>query len=91
MRKAFDPVYSGTGMPYASSYANEVVTKALCIFRMVKGNPKDAIIAAVNFGRDTDCLAAVAGGISGALNGGGAIPAGMGWTARPRQDVEPVY
>jgi ADP-ribosylglycohydrolase len=75
MRKAFDPVYSGTGMPYASSYANEVVTKGLCIFRMVKGNPKDAIIAAVNMGRDTDCLAAVAGGISGALSGGSLIPA----------------
>ena len=52
------------------SYANEVVTKAVCIFRMAKGDPKDAIIAAVNMGRDTDCLAAVAGGISGALNGG---------------------
>jgi ADP-ribosylglycohydrolase len=33
MRKAFDPVYSGTGIPYAQSYANEVVTKALCILR----------------------------------------------------------
>jgi ADP-ribosylglycohydrolase len=29
----------------------------------------------VNFGRDTDCLAAVAGGLSGALSGAGAIPA----------------
>ncbi len=75
MRKAFDSVYNGTGMPYASSYANEVVTKGICIFRMVKGNPKDAIVAAVNMGRDTDCLAAVAGGIAGALSGGGAIPA----------------
>ncbi len=74
MRKAFDPVYSGTGMPYAHSYANEVVTKALCIVQMVKGNPKDAIVAAVNLGRDTDCLAAIAGGISGALNGSAAIP-----------------
>ena len=75
MRKAFDSVYNGTGMPYASSYANEVVTKGICIFHMVKGNPKDAIVAAVNMGRDTDCLAAVAGGIAGALSGGGAIPA----------------
>lgn len=75
MRKAFDAVYSGSGMPYAFSYANEVVTKGLSIFRMVKGDPKEAIIAAVNLGRDTDCLAAVAGGISGALSGGGAIPA----------------
>ena len=75
MRKAFDAVYSGSGMPYAFSYANEVVTKGLSIFRMVKGDPKEAIIAAVNQGRDTDCLAAVAGGISGALSGGAAIPA----------------
>ncbi len=75
MRKAFDSVYNGAGMPYAASYANEVVTKGLCIFRMVKGDPKAAIVAAVNLGRDTDCLAAVAGGISGALSGASAIPA----------------
>lgn len=74
MRTAFDAVYSGTGMAYAHSYANEIVTKAVCIFNMVKGNARDAVIASVNMGRDTDCLAAVAGGISGALSGGAAIP-----------------
>lgn len=76
MRKVFDSVYSGSGTPYAFSSANEVVTKAICIFRMANGNPKDAIIAAVNFGRDTDCLSAIAAGISGALSGAGAIPEG---------------
>ncbi len=75
MRKIFDSIYSGSGTPYAFSSANEVVTKAVCIFRMVRGNPREAIIAAVNFGRDTDCLAAIAGGISGALSGSAAIPA----------------
>ena len=74
MRKAFDTVYSGIGTPYAFSSANEVVTKAICIFRMARGNPKEAMIAAVNLGRDTDCLAAVSAGISGALSGAGAIP-----------------
>ncbi len=74
MRRVFDAIYNGTGTPYAFSSANEVVTKAICIFRMVKGNPKEAMIAAVNFGRDTDCLAAIATGISGALSGAGAIP-----------------
>jgi ADP-ribosylglycohydrolase len=74
MRKAFDPVYSGTGMPYSQSYANEVVTKGLAIVRMAGGNAKEAILAAVNMGRDTDCLAAVAGGIAGALGGGAPIP-----------------
>jgi ADP-ribosylglycohydrolase len=73
-RKAFDAVYSGAGTPYAFSSANEVVTKAICIFRLVQGNPKEAMIAAVNFGRDTDCLAAIAAGISGALRGAGAVP-----------------
>jgi ADP-ribosylglycohydrolase len=74
MRREFDKLYSGAGIPYAQSYANEVVTKGVCIFRMVKGNLKDAIVAAVNTGRDTDCLAAVAGGISGSLTGGGSLP-----------------
>jgi ADP-ribosylglycohydrolase len=74
LRKAFDTEYNGYGMPYSASSANEVVTKAVCIFRMVKGITKDAIIAGVNLGRDTDCLAAVSSGISGALTGGSSIP-----------------
>jgi len=74
MRKAFDKKYSGRGIPYAASYANEVVTKAACVFKMVQGNLKDAIVAAVNMGRDTDCLASVASGISGALTGAASLP-----------------
>lgn len=74
LRKAFDSIYNGHGMPYALSYANEVVTKAVCIFRMVNGNTKDAMIAAVNMGRDTDCIAAIAAGISGALTGASSLP-----------------
>jgi len=75
LREAFDPHYNGYGMPYNISYANEVVTKGVCIFRMTGGNVKDAIIAASNIGRDTDCIAAVAGGISGALTGAASLPA----------------
>ncbi|SHF36567.1 ADP-ribosylglycohydrolase [Caldanaerobius fijiensis DSM 17918] len=41
---------------------------------MVKGNTFDAIIAGVNMGRDTDCIAAIAAGISGALTGHSSIP-----------------
>ena len=75
MRQKFDSMYSGTGIPYASSYANEVVTKAICVFRMVRGNTWEAIKAGVNMGRDTDCLTAVAAGLSGALSGPSGIPA----------------
>jgi len=74
LRKSFDGVYNGTGMPYSMSYANEIVTKAVCIFRMVRGNLKDAVISGVNMGRDTDCVTATAAGISGALTGGASLP-----------------
>ncbi|MCL2866335.1 MAG: ADP-ribosylglycohydrolase family protein [Clostridia bacterium] len=74
MREAFDPYYSGYGMPYNISYANEVVTKGICVFKMTNANLKDAIIAASNLGRDTDCIAAVAGGIAGALDGTRHLP-----------------
>jgi hypothetical protein len=74
MRRKFDSVYSGKGTPYAQSYANEVVTKAVCVLRMVGGNTWEAIKASVNMGRDTDCLTAVAGGLSGALSGPRDIP-----------------
>lgn len=74
MRRKFDPIYSGTGMVYAQSYANEIVTKALCVLKMTGGNTWDAMKAGVNMGRDTDCLTAVAGGIGGALSGAASIP-----------------
>lgn len=74
IRLKFDSIYSGTGIPYAFSYANEVVTKGVCIFRMVRGNTWEAMKAGVNLGRDTDCLTAVAAGLSGALSGPASIP-----------------
>lgn len=74
LRTYYDGVYNGFGMPYPFSYANEVVTKGITIFKMVNGNTKDAILAGVNMGRDTDCVAAVAGGIAGALSGTASIP-----------------
>jgi hypothetical protein len=77
MRKLFDSVYNGQGMAYAASFANEVVTRGVCVFRMTRANTFEAMKAAVNMGRDTDCLASVAAGLSGALSGGGSIPAGM--------------
>jgi len=74
LRTAFDSEYNGYGMLYPQSFANEVVCKGICILRMVKGNTKDAIIAGVNMGRDTDCVTAMGAGIAGALTGGDSIP-----------------
>lgn len=74
LRIAFDLVYNGVGMPYNMSFANEVVTKSVCIFKMVNGDVKQAIISGVNLGRDTDCITAIAAGISGALTGAASVP-----------------
>ena len=74
MRLAFDSVYNGKGMAYFAAYANEVVTKAVCVFAMCKGNLKQAMISGVNMGRDTDCLSATASGMTGALAGASSVP-----------------
>jgi len=75
MRAEFYQHYHGGDyFNYGQSQANEVVSKGLAIFALSKGNPRDAILTAVNFGRDTDCTAAVAGGLAGALSGGVALP-----------------
>ncbi len=75
MRDEFYRVYQGGGyFNYGMSQANEIVAKGLAIFALTGGDPEASILIAVNFGRDTDCLAAVAGGLSGALSGVKRIP-----------------
>jgi len=75
MRDEFYQRYDGGGyVTYGMSQANEIVSKGLAVFAISGGSPKAAILTAVNFGRDTDCLAAVAGGLAGALSGIGGIP-----------------
>jgi ADP-ribosylglycohydrolase len=75
LREAFYQVYYGGGyFNYGMSQANEIVSKGLAVFALSQGDPREAILTAVNFGRDTDCLAAVAGGLAGAFSGIGAIP-----------------
>ena len=70
MRDEFYALYfGGEHFVYAMSQANEVVAKGLAIFAVCQGDPRRAVLAAVNYGRDTDCLAAVAGGLAGALRG----------------------
>lgn len=76
MRDAFYRYYHGGGyLNYGMSQANEIVAKGLAVFALSRGDPKEAVLTAVNFGRDTDCLAAVAAGLAGALSGIEALPA----------------
>lgn len=75
LRDEFYEFYDGGQyFNYGQSQANEIVSKGLAVFAICRGDPKEAILTAVNFGRDTDCLAAVAAGLAGALSGDGAIP-----------------
>jgi len=76
MRDEFYEFYQGGRyLNYGASQANEIVSKGLAVFAISHGDPREAILAAVNFGRDTDCLAAVAAGLAGAFAGIQAIPA----------------
>jgi ADP-ribosylglycohydrolase len=66
--------YGGEYFNYGLSQANEIIPKGLAVFALSKGDPRGSILTSTNFGRDTDCLAAVAGGLAGALSGTGSIP-----------------
>ncbi|MHC4718525.1 MAG: ADP-ribosylglycohydrolase family protein, partial [Planctomycetota bacterium] len=54
--------------------AVEVLATGLAIFRMVGTDTRETILAAVNFGRDCDCIAYVAAGLAGAINGIESVP-----------------
>ncbi len=76
MRDEFYDYYQSTNFfNYHMSQANEVVSKGLAVFAVTEGDPKESILVSVNFGRDTDCLAAVAAGLAGALSGASSLPA----------------
>jgi len=70
LRPLYEKRYKGQRM----SNAVEVLSGGLACFFMANGQPREAIIYAVNLGRDTDCKAYVAGGLAGALRGIEALP-----------------
>jgi len=51
-----------------------VLSGGLACFYLAQGQPREAVLYAVNLGRDTDCKAYVAGGLAGALRGIEALP-----------------
>ena len=74
-RERFDNIYSGRGIRYNLSMAEEIVPKGFSIFCVTDGSLRDSIIGGVNFGRDTDCCTAVAAGLAGAFSGISNLPA----------------
>jgi ADP-ribosylglycohydrolase len=51
-----------------------MVPCALALCLIARGDPARAIIGAANLGRDSDTIAGMAGGLSGALAGARALP-----------------
>ncbi len=70
LRVAFKERYVGRG----GSNAVEAASEALALFLVTEGDVEMSIIAAANFGRDTECIACTVGGIAGALRGIEAVP-----------------
>jgi hypothetical protein len=70
----FYRIYDGS-MIWTYVLAPETVSKALAVFVHSRGDVKEAILTGVNFGRDTDCLGAMAAGLAGALSGSADLPA----------------
>jgi ADP-ribosylglycohydrolase len=71
LRPLFQEKYKG----HHISNAVEILGGGLACFYLAGGHPKEAVLYAVNLGRDTDCKAYVAGGLAGALRGIEEIPA----------------
>lgn len=69
------------------SDSRETVPVALAVLRLAAGDPKQTIIYGVNFGRDADTIASMAGALAGALRGAHAFPAE--WIARIEAAVSP--
>ena len=70
LRQKYDEKYRG----HRISNAVEMLSAGLATFYLADGDPEQAIISNVNLGRDTDCKAYIAGGLSGALRGIDAVP-----------------
>ncbi len=73
--KDLRPLYQEKYNGHSQSNAVEVLSGGLACLYMAKGQPREALLYAVNLGRDTDCKAYVAGGLAGALKGIEAVPA----------------
>jgi len=57
-----------------ASAAPEAVSEAYAIFKLSKGNFQECVLSGANLGRDADTVAAMAGALSGALQGIEKIP-----------------
>jgi len=72
--KAWDPLHKELWATYRAANP-EAVSEAYALFRLTQGDFQEGVIAAANFGRDADTLAALVGAWSGARTRSLARPA----------------
>jgi ADP-ribosylglycohydrolase len=76
LRSAVDQLYEEISLfhyPWAD-IAPEATALAFGVLAAARGEYVDAVLAGVNVGRDADTIAAMAGGMAGALHGAEAVP-----------------
>ncbi len=71
--KAWSPLHLQLRAEYRASCA-EAIPATFALFRLTSGEFVNGVLAAANFGRDSDTLAAIVGALAGAKNGLSAIP-----------------
>jgi ADP-ribosylglycohydrolase len=85
LRPKYDEKYRG----HRISNAVEMLSSGLALFALTGGDPEQAIIAAVNLGRDCDCRAYIAGGLAAAMRGIEALPARWVETVEAQRPTDP--
>jgi len=71
--KAWSPLHLRLRAEYRASCA-EAISETFAVFKLTKGEFVEGVLAASNFGRDSDTLAAIVGAMAGAKNGLSVIP-----------------
>lgn len=69
--------------------SRETIPVTLAIFLLAKGDMETAILWGANFGRDTDTIGTMVGGLCGALHGYSALP--EGWRAKISPEILTRY
>jgi hypothetical protein len=74
MRREVNTVYNDRAGAYPYSGIDENVAKSFAVLKTCGSDVRAAIVAGVNFGRDTDCTAASTSGLVAAMAGSSTIP-----------------
>lgn len=87
--KSLRPLYADYYSGRPISNAVEVLSGALALLSMVGPDPKEVILRSVNFGRESDCRAYVAGSFAAAIAGIEALPAEWVQTVEDELKTDP--